>query len=341
MHTEIDMRKQRILRAIVEDYIVSAVPVGSVTLERRYFPEFSSATIRNEMSALSERGYLVQPHVSSGRIPTDRAYRFYVDELLASQPEPLPNEHFASETLSNRRSQLEDLIPAAAQVLSDLTHLTALILLPKQQELRIQCLQLIPMQRSNALLVVITESGLVSQNIVRVNDQLNADNLYAISRMLTERLSGHTLSEVQMLLSRIGQSGNDSDVLDGIRQMARQMEKQVSDDVIAISGRHNILNYPEYSDMGKARAFLSALDDKERLLQLLRNRQEDLSVNIGMESGVPEFRDCAIATYRYTAPGRHNGTVSVIGPARMPYHYVLRSLVTVGSALRDMIGGIQ
>ena len=338
MRTEIDERRQSILRAIMEDYIVSAVPVGSVTLERRYFPHLSSATIRNEMSFLSEMGYLQQPHVSAGRIPTDLAYRFYVDELIREEVEPLPNERFAADTLSTRRSQLEDLLPAAAQVLSDLTHMTALIMLPKQQELRIRCLQLIPMLQSTALLVVITESGQVSQNVVRVNDMLDADSLYSISRMLTERLSGHTLSEVQMLLSRISRTGGDSIVLEGIRQMAAQMEKQASDDSIVISGRHNILNYPEYSDMNKARAFLSVLDDKERLLQLLRYRKEHLSVHIGLESGIPEFGDCSVATYRYTSPGRHNGTVSVIGPVRMPYEYVLRALVTVGNALTEMIG---
>ena len=338
MRTEIDERRQNILRAIIEDYIVSAVPVGSVTLERRYFPHLSSATIRNEMSFLSEMGYLQQPHVSAGRIPTDLAYRFYVDELIRGDVEPLPNEHFALGTLSTRRSQLDDLLPAAAQVLSDLTHMTALIMLPRQQELRIRCLQLIPMMQSSALLVVITESGQVSQNVVRVNDMLDSDSLYSISRMLTERLSGHTLSEVQMLLSRISRTGGDSMVLEGIRQMAGQMEKQASDDSIVISGRHNILNYPEYSDMSKARAFLSVLDDKERLLQLLRYRREPLSVHIGLESGIPEFCDCSVATYRYTSPGRHNGTVSVIGPVRMPYEYVLRALVTVGNALTEMIG---
>ncbi len=339
--TDIDRRKQDILRAIIEDYIVSAMPVGSVTLERRYFPHLSSATIRNEMSQLSELGYLQQPHVSAGRIPTDMAYRFYVDELIRRDPSPLPNEHFAADTLSTRRSQMEDLLPAAAQVLSDLTHMTSLIMLPKQQEPRIRCLQLVPMLESSALLVVITENGLVSQNVIRVSDRLNADSLYSISRMLTERLSGHTLSEVQMLLSRISQTGGDSVVLEGIRQIARQMEKQASDDSIAISGRHNILNYPEYSDMNEARAFLSVLDDKERLLQLLRNRREHLSVNIGMETGIPEFRNSSVVTYRYTSPGRHNGTVSVIGPVRMPYEYVLRALVTVGNALTELMGGTQ
>lgn len=339
MRVGLDERKRRILNAIIEDYILTATPVGSRTLEKKYFANLSSATIRNEMSDLAEMGYLLQPHVSAGRVPTLPAYRLYVDDLLRREIAPLNDERFAFETLSTRRMQLEDLLPAAAQVLSDLTGMPSVIILPKQEELKIRCLQLIPMPQSSALLVVITESGTVSQSVIRVSDKLDDDALFTISKMLTERFSGRTLSEVQMMLTVLESRGSNTVALDGISQLARQMQKQSSMDTIAIGGRHNILNYPEYSDVEKARALLSVLDDKEQLARMLRDTKGVLSVHIGAETGIPEMRECAAVTYRYTSPGRSAGTISVIGPARMPYNKVFSALVTVGQALTGLLGG--
>ena len=196
--TIIGARKERILRAIIDDYVRTAVPVGSRTISRKYETSLSSATIRNEMSDLEELGYLAQPHVSAGRVPSDKAYRLYVDALLgqgALLADPEARSYF-----SERVCQMEDVVNTAAQALSEVTKYTALVMMPKQLELRVSCLQLVPMPRGAALLVIVTDTGAIRDTVIRVSEGLDGDALYAISRMLTERLAGRTLQEVQDML---------------------------------------------------------------------------------------------------------------------------------------------
>ena len=184
---KIGERKERILRAIIDDYILTALPVGSRTISRKYETSLSSATIRNEMSDLEELGYLAQPHVSAGRVPSAKAYRLYVDELL--EEKPLPADEAARAYFTERVRQMEDVVTSAAQAISEITRYTAVVMLPKQLELRVSCLQLVPMPRGAALLVIVTDTGAIRDTVIHVSESLDADALYAISRMLTERLA--------------------------------------------------------------------------------------------------------------------------------------------------------
>ena len=333
----IDARKERILRAIIQDYVLTAMPVGSRTISRKYETNLSSATIRNEMSDLEELGYLAQPHVSAGRVPSAKAYRLYVDELLEGSgvmPDAAARDYF-----SQRVRQMEDVFTTAAQAISEITRYTAVVMMPKQLELRISCLQLVPMPRGAALLVIVTDTGAIRDTVIRVSENLDGDGLYAISRMLTERLSGRTLREVQEMLGAYSrQSGSDVRVLQGIADLAAQMEKQSATDSLTVGGSHNILNYPEYSDVEKARAFLSVLEDKDRLMQLIGDNDAAFSVHIGSETGLPEMADCSVVTASYRVGADHRGCVGVIGPTRMPYSRVLGALSAVGSALSEMLG---
>ena len=194
----LDARKERILRAIIDDYILTAMPVGSRTVSRKYETSLSSATIRNEMSDLEELGYLAQPHISAGRVPSAKAYRLYVDGLL--EENRVPEDPQAREYFTRRVRQVEDVITSAAQAISEFTRYTAVVMMPKQLELRVSTLQLIPMPRGAALLVIITDTGAIRDTVIRVSENLDGDALYAISRMLTERLAGRTLQEVQEML---------------------------------------------------------------------------------------------------------------------------------------------
>ena len=165
-----DARKERILRAIIDDYIETAMPVGSRTISRKYETSLSSATIRNEMSDLEELGYLAQPHVSAGRVPSAKAYRLYVDELLGSAP--LPLDTAARAYFSQRVRQMEDVDTRAAQAISEITRYTAVVMMPKQLDLRVSCLQLVPMPRGSALLVIITDTGAVRDTVIHKNDRI-------------------------------------------------------------------------------------------------------------------------------------------------------------------------
>ena len=218
----IDARKARILRAIIEDYVLTAMPVGSRTISRKYETSLSSATIRNEMSDLEDLGYLAQPHVSAGRVPSVKAYRLYVDGLL--QDGRVAQDLEARAYFSQRVRQMEDVITTAAQAISEFTRYTAVVMMPKQTDLRVSTLQLVPMPRDAALLVIVTDTGAIRDTVIRVSEGLDADALYAISRMLTERLSGRTLQEVQEMLGAYArQMGGDAQVLRGIADLAESL----------------------------------------------------------------------------------------------------------------------
>ena len=190
-----DDRKFKILQAIIDDYILTAVPVGSRTISKKYDMGLSSATIRNEMSDLEELGYLDQPHVSAGRVPSAKAYRLYVDSLLQSGRLRDDESETVRQHMQGRVKQMEDVLDHAAKVISALTHYTAVVLPPSGPQPRLRTVQLVPVSSNSALVVIVTDSGIVRDHVVRVSEELDGDTLYTISRTLTQELSGLTLSE--------------------------------------------------------------------------------------------------------------------------------------------------
>ena len=205
-----DERKFKILQAIIDDYILTAVPVGSRTISKKYDMGLSSATIRNEMSDLEELGYLDQPHVSAGRIPSAKAYRLYVDQLLRSGQIASDSDAAVRAHFTGRRRQMEDVIDHAAQVLSSLTHYTAVVLPPTGPQPKIRTIQLVPVSDTSALVVIVTDSGIVRDTVIRVSDQLDSDTLYAISRTLTQELQGRSLQEATQLIPALTERMHDN-----------------------------------------------------------------------------------------------------------------------------------
>ena len=335
-----DSRKFRILQAIIDDYILTAIPVGSRTISKKYDMGLSSATIRNEMSDLEELGYLDQPHVSAGRVPSAKAYRLYVDQLLKSGRIAAADPASIGAHFSSRIQQMEDVVNHAAQVLSSLTHYTAVVVSPKGQEPRIRNLQLVPVTASSALVVIVTDSGIVRDAVIRVGEGLDGDALYAISRMLTQQLSGHTLGEIGKILPLVSAGLHQhQELVQGIAALAAQVENRKDSPTIAVGGTSNILSYPEYSDMEKARNFLALLETKEKLAQLMDASGEmAFTVRIGPETGIPEMADCSIVTASYVTGNHTQGTIGVIGPTRMQYSRVLSILSTMGRQLSELFG---
>ena len=332
-------RKKCILQAIIDDYILTAMPVGSRTISRKYLSHLSSATIRNEMSDLEELGYLSQPHISAGRVPNAKAYRLYVDMLMEENAKPADIDEQLRDNFLQRMGHLEDVVRNTAQALSEMTRYASLVMLPRQEELRITTLQLIPVSTGFALLVIVTDAGIIRDTVVSVSSQLDADALYAISRMLTERFAGRTLKDVQARLKEFAVNApSDPQVLEGIMDLAGQMDKQNTQDNLTVSGTHNILGFPEYQDANKARQLLSALDDKERLLDLIRASGGDsVSVHIGPENGIKEMEGCSIVLCRYSLGRNQHGAIGLIGPTRMPYGRVLGTLSQISQAMSDIL----
>lgn len=334
-----DERKFRILQAIIDDYILTAVPVGSRTISKKYDMGLSSATIRNEMSDLEELGYLDQPHVSAGRVPSPKAYRLYVDQLLRSGRITADSEAAVRGHFAGRMRQMEDVIDHAAQVLSSLTRYTAVVLPPTGVQPRIRTLQLVPVSASSALVVVVTDSGVVRDTVIRVSEQLDGDTLYTISKALTAELAGKTLAEAAEHLPAMSARLREGEqLLHGLDAFLQETSEKAGHGHVAIGGTSNMLSYPEYNDMEKARAFLALMETRDKLASIIAQQGTmAFTVRIGPETGVPEMADCSIVTATYST-GSGQGTIGVIGPTRMQYSRVLSVLGTMGHQLSELFG---
>ena len=335
-----DERKFRILQAIIDDYILTAVPVGSRTISKKYDMGLSSATIRNEMSDLEELGYLDQPHVSAGRIPSAKAYRLYVDQLLQLGTIHSDSEEAVRAFFGGRVRQMEEVIDRAAQVLSSLTHYTAVVLSPSGPKLHIRNIQLVSTSPETALVVIVTDGGVVRDSVVRVPAGIDPDTLYDISRSLTEAVAGCTLEEAcERMPILIARMGENAAVLQSVNSLMGEARDAGPQSHVSIGGASNMLAYPEYSDTEKARNFLSLLETRDRLASIVAQQGEmAFTVRIGPETGVPEMSECSIVTATYSTRTGRQGTIGVIGPTRMQYSRVLSILGTMGEQLSEIFG---
>lgn len=332
-------RKFLILQAIIDDYITTAMPVGSRTISRKSGVGFSPATIRNEMSDLEELGYLDQPHTSAGRIPSVKAYRLYVDHLLKTARLSSDEREKMHEHLQRRSDQVEGVIRSAANVLSDATHYTSVIVAPKLGTLRIRHVQLVPVADRTALMIIVTNLGIVKDTVIHIPDGLDADHLYAISRMLTEKLAGKPLEAVRQSFSELLRDAEINRRLLGeaLNVIEQKLESEDSSDVV-IGGGSNLLSYPEYSDVERAKNFLSVLESKDTIRKVVgRNGSMEVTIRIGPENGVPELKDCSIVTASYRAGDDASGTLGIIGPTRMNYNRVISVMDFMGRALSEML----
>ena len=334
-------RKKRILRAIIESYIETAEPVGSKAVAANIGIEVSSATIRNEMSDLEELGYLDQPHTSAGRVPSHKAYRLYVDRLLqVGNLSPEETKKIQAH-LRERTSQVQEVIRSAAQVLSDATHYTSVIVAPQAQALRIRRVQLVPITENTALLVIVTNAGIVKDAVVRVPGELSAEHLHAISNLLTDQLADRPIDQVrQRFRVLIHQLGEHRRLLANVMNALETSIVEPSESDVVVGGSANLLSYPEYSDIEKARNFLAVLDSKETLARLLGSRGGvEFTIRIGSENEAPEFQDCSVVTATYHIGSGTSGTLGIIGPTRMDYQRVIAVMKTLKYAMNELLSG--
>lgn len=335
----LDERKFKILKAIIDDYIVTAMPVGSRTISRKSGVGFSPATIRNEMSDLEELGYLAQPHTSAGRVPSDKAYRLYVDQLLASD-EISPEEKQRIEDYIRKRSgQVEDIIRAAADVMADVTQYTSVIVAPRIQTLRIKRVQLVPVTEGTALMIVVTSAGIMKDALIQVPNDISSQSLFSLSEMLTHELEGHTLEEVRQIFSRVFRDMSlNRRLLGGVMKV---MEEKLTEDApedVVVGGTTKLLNYPEYSDIEKAKSFLSIFESKDRLAGMLKKSGGvEISIRIGSENEMEALRNCSLVTATYRVGPHGNGTLGIIGPTRMNYRRVITMMEYMGQVISKML----
>jgi heat-inducible transcriptional repressor len=334
-----DERKFMILQAIIDDYISTALPVGSRTISRKSGVGYSPATIRNEMSDLEELGYLDQPHTSAGRVPSYKAYRLYVDQLLkVAHLQPEERDRMRAH-LSTRTDQIEALIRRAAGVISDATRYTSVIVAPQLSMLRIRNLQMVPVSDTLALMVIVTNVGIVKDTVIRVPEGVTPDMLYELSRMLTDQLADKPIEAVRQLFAEmIRDMGEYRRLMAEVMQVIEDKMSRTDATDIVIGGSSNMLSYPEYSDIEKARSFLSVLESNDKLKRALAvGTGMEFTIRIGPEIEMPELCDCSILTATYHAGDRSTGTIGIIGPTRMNYNRAISVLRYMGMALSELL----
>jgi heat-inducible transcriptional repressor len=341
---ELDDRKMRLLKAIVDDYIHTATPVASRALSKRHDFGLSSATIRNEMSDLEEMGYLEQRHTSAGRIPSEKAYRLYVDSLMCL-PRLSPREiNVMRSYYLERMGEIESVILQTARALSGMTDYTAVVLAPQYERITVRHVQLVPVSPGKALLVVVTDVGVVKDALLHVPEDFGAKEFERISRMLTEWLTNKPPSSAQDVLAALMREDMEQEravfetVMGTIDASLRPSEQK---DVV-LNGANNIINYPEYKNPDKVKSFLSVLEHKEALYKVLSEATKvELNISIGAENPLEELKDCSIITATYRVGNTTYGSMGVIGPTRMNYAKAVAVLNHVGKSLTEILRAIN
>lgn len=346
---DMNERKIRILEFIIKDYIASAEPVGSRTIAKKYDLGLSSATIRNEMSDLEEMGYILAPHASAGRVPSDKGYRLFVDRLLRRRPQEdiglgVDELRFLETVIARNINQIDYLMRETAKAISVLTNYTAVVSETTPSTDSLAHLQLMPVDESSVLLVIVTASKKIKNHIIRLTRPPDYDDLMILSKALNTHLADITGPLPPSVIARLQKAfvGHEA-LLDAIVAALVSAIDDGADNTVYTSGIKNILAFPEFADNLKARALFEALEEPGHLIQILENAGLGVSVLIGQENALIELRDCSIVTTPYTLDGDVHGHIAIIGPTRMDYPQalcVLQGMVKrLNGALKALEGG--
>jgi heat-inducible transcriptional repressor len=327
---KLDDRKRRILQAIIDDYINTAEPIGSRTIARKHELGLSSATIRNEMADLEEMGYLAQPHTSAGRVPSDKGYRLYVDELMNIRELTTEEIESIKEAMEIRIGELSQLIRQASAVMSRFTRYTSMAITPQVKKSVLKAIQVVPISDGNAMVVVVTNTGVVRNSMVKIPKNLQPDYIIRVSNVLNEKLGALSIEKMEPEVAR--EIENEIfiaretlvPILNGIKDCINMID----DSEIYLEGATNIFNFPEFRDMVRAKEFLNTLDEKDIICRLLNYSaaRKDVNIQIGTENEIDELKDCSLITATYSVGDEIIGSIGIIGPTRMEYPKVISSI---------------
>ncbi len=336
---ELGDRKRKILQMIIEDYIMYAEPIGSRTIAKHTDMGFSSATVRNEMADLEEMGYLISPHTSSGRVPTDAGYRFYVNELMKSYDMATNDIVKLRRLFAAGVLQLDKLIRQASDVVSQLTSYTTVAVTPELKQSYVKRFEIVPVDSETALLVLITNEGIVKNQMINVKE--DEISLRRLSAVLNERLTGLTIEEINLnIINEMSKSlGESSQILMPILEFVHQAISELDGSEIYISGRQSILHHPEYYNIEKAREVLELLDDKQSLKTAIDKGAQSggIKIFIGEENGKDKMKGTSIVTAKYTIGEKPIGKLGIVGPTRMNYAKVVSSLDFIAKSLDGIV----
>lgn len=332
MAMELDDRKVTILKAIIKTYLETGEPVGSRTISKYSDLKLSSATIRNEMSDLEDMGYIVQPHTSAGRIPSDKGYRFYVDQIELEKDNEVME---FKEMMVQKVDKLELVLRRMAQVLASNTNYAAMISGPSYHKTKLKFIQLSKMEERKLLVVVVVEGNIIKNTMIDISDNLTDEELLNLNILLNSSLNGLTIEEINLdVISKLKvDAGAHREVVELVlNEVAEAIRAGGEDLQIYTSGATNIFKYPELSEGDKASRLIGTLEHQEVLQEFVAevNANSDgdsgIQVYIGDETPVQSMKDCSVVTANYDLGGGLRGTIGIIGPKRMDYEKVLRTM---------------
>ena len=338
---ELDARKEKILKAIIQTYLETGEPVGSRTISKYSDLKLSSATIRNEMSDLEEMGYIIQPHTSAGRIPSDKGYRFYVDQIIREKEDQV-NE--MQEIMIQRVDRVELLLKHMAQLLATNTNYATMISGPTSNLTKLKFIQLSKVEEKKLLIVVVVEGNIIRNSFVNLEEDVTNEDVLNLNILLNNSLNGLTIQEINLgMISKLKeQAGIHKQVIELVlNEVSEAIQAQDADLQIYTSGATNIFKYPELSDTQKASQLLNTLEHKELLKGLFDDKQlpavsdPQIQVYIGDETPIQSMKDCSVVTANYVLGDGLRGTIGIIGPKRMDYEKVVSTLRTLVSQLND------
>ena len=329
---QLDDRKLKILQAIIRNYLETGEPVGSRTISKYTDLNLSSATIRNEMADLEELGFIIQPHTSAGRIPSDKGYRLYVDTMLEDKVNEVEN---MKELLIEKADKIDLLLKQIAKLLAVNTNYASLVTKPQYRSKKVKFIQLTEVEADNLLAIIVLEGNIVKNKMIAVTEELDKEIILKLNIVFNTFLQGLDLTEINMnVIQKIKeQAGNYSnlvsDILDAIAQAISE-EEEVE---IYTSGATNILKYPELTDMDKITELMGTFEEQKQLTELINKTENSdnggIQVYIGSETPMEAMKDCSVVTATYEIEDGVYGKIGIIGPKRMDYEKVVGTLHTL------------
>lgn len=335
----IDERKIKILQAIINDYINTGEPVGSRTIAKKYDLGVGSATIRNEMADLEEMGLLEQVHTSSGRVPSNKGYRLYVDNLMETGSLTLEEElRIKNYIIDSARFEVDKIVQRACIILSELTNLTSVVQGPSVKSSNIKSIQLFNIDIHNIVSVIVADNGVIKNHVIRVNNMPSKAAINKINEVLNSRLKNLSIEQINLeVINNIKKELEGFDELfNAILPALYETLKESNEADIFVEGTTNIFNYQEYNNIDRAKAILSLINDKDNLINLIEP-SSDLTIKIGEENEFPEAKDCSIISAEYCIDGRPIGKIGLIGPKRINYSKVIAIMTQVMKELNRSI----
>ena len=344
---ELDDRKLKILKAIIRNYLETGEPVGSRTISKDTDLKLSSATIRNEMSDLEEMGYILQPHTSAGRIPSDKGYRLYVDDLMEQKMSELNEKEKDLEDMKGflveKVEKVEELLQNTAKLLANNTNYATMISSPRLSNSRkLKFVQLSMLEEDKLLCVVVLEGNIIRNRIISLKEEIDNEILLKLNILFNSSLNGLTLEEMNIgIISKM--TGQAIEQMELVRDIIDAIGLALAGDEelkIYTSGATNIFKYPELSDNTRAQEIISTFEEKKMLADLVIDTMEHsegngIQVYIGNETPVQTMKDCSVVTATYEIEEGVQGTIGIIGPKRMDYEKVVETLKTVKTQLDE------